>query len=93
MEQTGKVYAKLDFLTGASEVYQSNVKALFIRRHGMPLEYCAQHENVKVLQKEAVKYARRIGDTVRYELRTGTGVLVGCGTIYAIDEEDYNVGH
>ena len=88
MVKTEKViYTLIRTGTSSKAKYRSNIKSLFIRRHGLPLEYRGQHERCDVLANNALDYARLIGDELNYELRTGAGVCVERGSVIAIREK------
>lgn len=93
MEQTSqKRFTIIRTRNSAYSRYRSNIKTLFIRRHGLPLEYRGQHESADVLSKRAMQYAHLINDELSYELRTGTGILVERGEVMAIVERTVDYG-
>lgn len=86
METTKKRFTIIRTRNSQYSRYRSNIKSLFVRRYGLPLEYRGQHENAEVLAKRALTYAQIVGDGLEYELRTGTGIAVERGEICAIAE-------
>ena len=93
MVETKKIiYTLVRTGTASTAKYRSNMKSLFIRRHGLPLEYRGQHERCDVLADKALAYARLIGDELTYELRTGAGVCVERGSVLTITERTIDYG-
>ena len=86
------IYTLIRTGTASKSKYRSNIKSLFIRRHGLPLEYRGQHENCDELASKALMYAKIIGDELDYELRTGAGILVERGSVLTITERTIDYG-
>lgn len=80
--ETRKKYTLTRTRNGEYERYYSDIKTLFVSHDGKYWRYIAQHEQAPVLENMAKQRAALCGyDCLRFEIKTGTGIIVEFGQV------------